>query len=66
MTWKQTPEIPKPGADFVFRSVFTGIVTAVAAFSIWGQDMFPKEADPTGGMFCQDIVMGCQLTKCFI
>jgi hypothetical protein len=28
---------------------FTGIVTAVAAWSIWGQDLFPKEADPTGG-----------------
>ncbi|PBP15592.1 hypothetical protein BUE80_DR013671 [Diplocarpon rosae] len=28
--------------------VFTGIVTAVAAWSIWGQDMFPKESDPTG------------------
>ncbi|KAE8452421.1 hypothetical protein EG329_000323 [Mollisiaceae sp. DMI_Dod_QoI] len=27
---------------------FTGIVTAVAAWSIWGQDMFPKEGDPTG------------------
>jgi len=27
---------------------FTGIVTAVAAWSIWGQDMFPKESDPTG------------------
>lgn len=30
---------------------FTGIVTAVAAWSIWGQDMFPKEADPTGGKY---------------
>lgn len=27
---------------------FTGIVTAVAAWSIWGQDMFPREGDPTG------------------
>ncbi|KAH7336526.1 hypothetical protein BKA65DRAFT_506616 [Rhexocercosporidium sp. MPI-PUGE-AT-0058] len=27
---------------------FSGIVTAVAAWSIWGQDMFPKESDPTG------------------
>ncbi|PQE33999.1 STE24 endopeptidase protein [Rutstroemia sp. NJR-2017a WRK4] len=27
---------------------FTGIVTAAAAWSIWGGDMFPKEADPTG------------------
>ncbi|OWP05689.1 hypothetical protein B2J93_1738 [Marssonina coronariae] len=27
---------------------FTGIVTAVAVWSIWGQDMFPKEPDPTG------------------
>ncbi|KAL2068702.1 hypothetical protein VTL71DRAFT_15040 [Oculimacula yallundae] len=27
---------------------FGGIVTAVAAWSIWGQDMFPKEADPSG------------------
>lgn len=29
---------------------FTGIVTAVAAWSIWGQDIFPKENDPAGGM----------------
>jgi hypothetical protein len=29
---------------------FAGVVTAAAAWSIWGQDMFPKEADPTGGM----------------
>ncbi|KAF2452522.1 hypothetical protein BDY21DRAFT_359127 [Lineolata rhizophorae] len=28
---------------------FAGIVTAVAAWSIWGQgDMFPREPDPTG------------------
>ncbi|KAF2725628.1 hypothetical protein K431DRAFT_336130 [Polychaeton citri CBS 116435] len=28
---------------------FAGIVTAAAAWSIWGQgDMFPKEADPKG------------------
>ncbi|KAG9244956.1 hypothetical protein BJ878DRAFT_459273 [Calycina marina] len=27
---------------------FGGIITAVAAWSIWGQDMFPKEQDPTG------------------
>ncbi|KAG0645200.1 hypothetical protein D0Z07_9007 [Hyphodiscus hymeniophilus] len=30
---------------------FTGIVTAVAAWSIWGGDMFPRENDPSGGMF---------------
>ncbi len=24
-------------------------MTAVAAWSIWGQDMFPKEGDPIGG-----------------
>lgn len=30
---------------------FTGIVTAAAAWSIWGQDMFPKENDPSGGTF---------------
>ncbi|KAI9724487.1 MAG: hypothetical protein M1812_000555 [Candelaria pacifica] len=27
---------------------FTGIVTAVAAWTIWGGDMFPAEKDPTG------------------
>ncbi len=27
---------------------FAGIVTAVAAWSIWGQDMFPAQSDPTG------------------
>ena len=25
-------------------------MTAVAAWSIWGQNMFPKEGDPIGGM----------------
>lgn len=30
---------------------FTGIVTAAAVWSIWGTDMFPKEEDPTGGMY---------------
>lgn len=30
-------------------TAFAGVVTAAAAWSIWGQDMFPKEADPTGG-----------------
>jgi hypothetical protein len=28
---------------------FAAIVTGVAAWSIWGQDMFPS-SDPTGGM----------------
>ncbi|KAF2142147.1 uncharacterized protein K452DRAFT_298140 [Aplosporella prunicola CBS 121167] len=27
---------------------FTGIVTAAAAWMIWGNDMFPAEPDPTG------------------
>ncbi|KXT09623.1 hypothetical protein AC579_875 [Pseudocercospora musae] len=27
---------------------FTALVTAATAWSIWGQDMFPKEPDPTG------------------
>ncbi|KAG9239670.1 hypothetical protein BJ875DRAFT_447332 [Amylocarpus encephaloides] len=27
---------------------FAGVVTAAAAWSIWGQDIFPKESDPTG------------------
>ncbi|KAJ5565070.1 hypothetical protein N7513_001312 [Penicillium frequentans] len=27
---------------------FAGMVTAVAAWSIWGSDMFPGEADPKG------------------
>ncbi|CAL8576882.1 hypothetical protein XPA_002747 [Xanthoria parietina] len=27
---------------------FAGIVTAVAAWSIWGGDMFPADKDPTG------------------
>ncbi|KAA8574969.1 hypothetical protein MFRU_002g03880 [Monilinia fructicola] len=27
---------------------FAGIVTAAAAWSIWGTDLFPKEGDPTG------------------
>jgi len=27
---------------------FAGIITAVAAWSIWGSEMFPAEPDPTG------------------
>ncbi|PGH18186.1 hypothetical protein AJ80_04573 [Polytolypa hystricis UAMH7299] len=27
---------------------FVGIVTAAAAWSIWGGEMFPSEPDPTG------------------
>ncbi|CAG8090566.1 unnamed protein product [Penicillium salamii] len=29
---------------------FAGMVTAVAAFSIWGSDVLPAQADPTGSM----------------
>ena len=28
---------------------FAGLVTAVAAWSIWGGDLFPAQADPVGG-----------------
>lgn len=28
---------------------FAGIVTAVAAWTIWGGEMFPAAKDPTGG-----------------
>ncbi|KAI1001602.1 hypothetical protein K3495_g6601 [Podosphaera aphanis] len=27
---------------------FTGIIAAAAAWSIWGQEIFPRENDPTG------------------
>ncbi|EFR01643.1 hypothetical protein MGYG_04645 [Nannizzia gypsea CBS 118893] len=27
---------------------FVGLVTAAAVWSIWGSEMFPAEADPTG------------------
>ncbi|PKY02111.1 hypothetical protein P168DRAFT_292217 [Aspergillus campestris IBT 28561] len=27
---------------------FAGMVTAAAAWAIWGNDMFPEQADPTG------------------
>ena len=27
---------------------FAAVVTGVAAWSIWGGDMFPAQADPTG------------------
>ncbi|KAE8383023.1 hypothetical protein BDV26DRAFT_196701 [Aspergillus bertholletiae] len=27
---------------------FAGMVTAAAAWAIWGSDMFPAESDPTG------------------
>ena len=29
---------------------FTGLITAVAAWSIWNGEMFPAEKDPSGGM----------------
>ena len=29
---------------------FAGMVTAVAAWSIWGSEMFPSEKEPTGGI----------------
>lgn len=35
---------------------FAGVVGAVAAWSIWGGDMFPKEPDPTGGVQKHDDV----------
>ncbi|KAB8203224.1 hypothetical protein BDV34DRAFT_227644 [Aspergillus parasiticus] len=28
---------------------FAGMVTAAAAWVIWGSDIFPAESDPTGG-----------------
>ncbi|KAJ4347470.1 hypothetical protein N0V95_005391 [Ascochyta clinopodiicola] len=30
---------------------FAALVTGVAAWSIWGQDLFPS-SDPTGGTYC--------------
>jgi hypothetical protein len=30
------------------KLAFTGIVTAVAAWAIWGGDMFPAAEDPKG------------------
>lgn len=27
---------------------FAALITGVAAYSIWGQDMFPREQDPRG------------------
>ncbi|KAJ9143712.1 hypothetical protein NKR23_g6302 [Pleurostoma richardsiae] len=27
---------------------FTGLITGVAVWSIWGGDMFPRDEDPTG------------------
>jgi len=49
---KATLEMPTP-LDNAMRSknlviAFGGIVTAAAAWSIWGGDMFPAQADPTG------------------
>ena len=32
---------------------FAGIVTAAAAWSIWGGEIFPAEKDPTGGTMFQ-------------
>ncbi|KAL2386456.1 hypothetical protein RJZ90_000593 [Blastomyces dermatitidis] len=30
------------------KNLFLGLVTAAAAWTIWGGDMFPAEPDPTG------------------
>ncbi|KAL4966289.1 Ish1 domain-containing protein [Aspergillus stella-maris] len=30
---------------------FAGMVTAAAAWSIWGNEMFPAETDPRGGEY---------------
>ena len=35
---------------FYIFTAFTGIITAVAAWSIWGGDWFPPDRDPSGGM----------------
>jgi len=40
--------LTKPPSQNTFLA-FTGIVTAVAAWTIWGSDMFPAEKDPSGG-----------------
>ncbi|CAG8957943.1 hypothetical protein HYFRA_00000285 [Hymenoscyphus fraxineus] len=51
------PDIKMPGTplDRVIQSqaknvilAFAGIITASAVFTIWGQDIFPQQADPTG------------------
>ncbi|KAE8147688.1 hypothetical protein BDV25DRAFT_131875 [Aspergillus avenaceus] len=34
---------------------FAGMVTAAAAWAIWGNDMFPSEPDPTGDPECWTI-----------
>ncbi|RDW68450.1 hypothetical protein BP5796_09107 [Coleophoma crateriformis] len=36
---------------------FGGLITAAAVWTIWGQDMFPKESDPTGGTLFWIITM---------
>jgi hypothetical protein len=33
---------------FFFWSAFTGLVTGVAIWAIWGGDIFPAEPDPRG------------------
>ncbi|GAP84157.2 hypothetical protein SAMD00023353_0600580 [Rosellinia necatrix] len=32
----------------IYIKAFSGLVTAAFAWSIWGGDIFPTEADPTG------------------
>ena len=48
---EKSPTLDRKGTNKVTTQIgFAGIVTAVAAWSIWGGDMFPAEKDPTGGM----------------
>jgi hypothetical protein len=35
---------------------FAAVVAGVAAWSIWGQDLFPSQ-DPTGGMFLNSPIL---------
>jgi len=43
---------------------FAAIVTGVAAWSIWGQDIFPN-SDPTGGMLLLFLCIGTCLCVMF-
>ena len=36
------------GGNIDILAAFGGVIAAAAAWTIWGGDMFPKEADPKG------------------
>jgi hypothetical protein len=56
-SWVPIPPASKYDLNDLNVLGFAGLVTAAAAWTIWGGDMFPAEPDPTGGS--RDICIQC-------